>query len=104
MLKAISKYISQLKTAEERLIVSMLLIALVYIFSLWLSDSRSGKTEDKQKIQRLEFRFDSTCRQAQKDKDNYEDWKFNSELDRRVELQKYAHSLDSTLEQLRKTK
>lgn len=104
MIKAILKYIGQLKTAEERLIVAMLFWALVYIFSLWLTDSRSSKTEDKQKIQRLEYKMDSTIRQAQKDKNNYDDWKFNSELDRRIELQKYVHSLDSTLDQLRKTK
>lgn len=104
MIKAILKYIGQLKTVEERLIVAMLFSALVYIFSLWVSDSRSTKTEDRQSIQTLQYKLDSTTRQARKDKDDYEDNKFKTEIDRRIELQKYVHYQDSILDQLRKIK
>lgn len=104
MYKTILKYIGQLKTAEQRLIVLLLLSAVIVLFSLRVSDINSSKNEDKQEIQALKYQRDSIQKEGQKRIDECEDNKFRAELERRIELEKLVHRQDSLLEQLRKIK
>lgn len=104
MYQTILKYIGQLKTAEQRLIVMLLLSAVIVLFSLRLSDITSSKSDYKAEIILLKYQKDSIQRVDQNRIDECEDSKFRQELDRRIELQKSVHYLDSLLEQLRKIK
>lgn len=49
MLKTIIKYIGQLKTAEQRLIVMLLLGAVIVLFGLLIKTQKSSSDADKMK-------------------------------------------------------
>ena len=104
MYQSILKYIGQLKTAEQRLIVLLLLSAVVVLFGLRVRDTGTTRMEDKQEIKMLKYQKDSIQTEGQKKIDECEDNKFNAELERRIELEKLVHRQDSLLEQLRKIK
>src|SRR5665647_1397288 len=104
MLKTILKYIGQLKTAEQRLIVLLLLCAVMVLFSLLIRQINSDSRGDKNKITLLENKYDSLQRADQKKLDACQDQNFRDKLDRIAELEKYAHQQDSLIDQLRKIK
>ena len=104
MYKTILKYIGQLRTAEQRLLVTVLLAGLIIIFSLWLSDIKSSKSDYKLEITALK-QENEAIRNADKRKiDSLTDANFKVRLDRMSDLEKYNHQLDSLYDQLRKIK
>lgn len=104
MLKTILKYIGQLRTAEQRLLVILLLSAVIILFKLLVTSVNNDSRQDKQKIEYLQNKLDSTIRADRKELDACKDDNFRDKLDRIAELEKYNHYLDSLNEQLRKIK
>jgi len=104
MLKPILKYIGQLKTAEQRLIVLLLLNAVIVLSGLLVKQINSDSKSDKNKITLLENKYDSLQRADQKKLDACQDQNFSDKLDKIAELEKYNHRQDSLIDRLRKIK
>jgi len=101
LLKEIFIYIRKLKTPEASLVVIMLLGAVITIFSLYTTSSKSYVSALEKKIDVLEKRGDSTQKAMQKKIDDCSDQRFAERLDKIIQLENQAREKDSLIEKLR---